>query len=154
MASQTLRSVKIHPDHAYVVAKTSNTANVRSGGLVIEAPNNVFLVLDQFFGPVIKLFTSAPAALSASTRVFVGKKRKGDDTPTFLPGVFTLHDFSDLTTAQQRDRDNQDTLVQDLGRGMVLREGEQMIVEFDGPDVIDWTQAGTAFEFNLGWSAV
>lgn len=144
-----MRGIKLHHGHDYVSVE-SNTANVRSRVFTVTPPNGVFITVARLLQPVIKLLTSAGAQVSASTKVYVGKQRPGDSSPTYLPGVFTLQSFYDLTTAQQRNAENRPTLAQDLGMGVLLREQESLVIEVEGPDVIDWTQAGTAFEFVAG----
>lgn len=140
-----MRGIKLHHGHDYVTVE-ANTANVRSRVLTVTPPNGVFLTFARVLQPVIKLLTSAGAQIGANTKVYIGKQRPGDSSPTYLPGVFTLQSFHDLTTAQQRNAENRPTLAQDLGAGVLLREQESLVIEVDSPGVIDWTQAGTAFE--------
>lgn len=148
------RTIKIHHDHEYVEERNQNVANIRSSGLVIAPPNNTFLFIDRLFLPVIRLFDNAGELISGSTRVYLSKKRPGDLVPTPVPGVFRLNSFNDLTSSEQRNRDNRATLVQDLGVSISLREQETLLIEFEGPDVIDWTQAGTTFEFTAAWGSI
>lgn len=147
-----MRKLKLYHGHEYVATLTPNTAGVRSRVMVVTPPNGVFLVLARLFAPVVKLLADGGAQIAPSTKVYIGKQRPGDSSPTFLPGVFTLQSFYDLTTAQQRNAENRSTLVQDLGAGIALREQESLVIEVESPDVIDWTEAGTAFEFVLDWS--
>lgn len=150
LPSAGLRAIKLHHAHEYV-ARVANTANVRSRVLTVTPPNGVFLTFDRLFRPVIKLMKSNGSQIDPNTRVFLGKKRPGDESPTYLPGSFTLQSFHDLTTAEQRNAKNRETLTQDLGAGIALREQEELVIEVLGPDVIDWTKAGTAFEFTAAW---
>lgn len=148
-----LRSVKLFPNHDYVDSRAGNTPNVRSRGLIIAPPNNVFLVIPRLFAPIIRLYSAADTLIDPETRVYLAKKRPGDEAPTYAPGSFTLQAFYDLTRAEQRNEKNRSTLVQDLGRGIALREQEELHVEFDGPDTINWAITGTAFDFVAGWQA-
>ena len=148
-----MRQMKIFSRHEYVRERISNTPNVNSPGLIVTPPNNVFLAVPRFLLPVIKLFKSDGSQVSADTRIFVGKRRPGDMVPTFAPGAFEYLPFFDLTTAQQRDGDNKGNLNPDLGKGILLREQEDMLIQFEGPDPIDWTKPGTTFEFDVEWNA-
>lgn len=148
-----VRQIKLHHRHEFVAQRTANTANVRSRVLVITPPNNTFITVERVLQAVIKLFAVGGAQVDPNTRVFVGKRRPGESSPTFLPGEFTLQSFYDLSTAEQRNAENRVTLGQDLGSGILLREQEELIIEVEGPDVIDWDNTGTAFEFTAGWQA-
>lgn len=147
-----MRVVKLHHKHEYVTT-FANTANVRSKVMEITPPNGVFLAVARILGAVIKLYKSGGSQVSGNTKVYFGKRRPGDSSPQFAPGVFTLQSFVDLTTAQQRSSDNRATLAQDLGLGIGLREQETLVIEVEGPDVIDWDAAGTAFEFPAEWAS-
>lgn len=144
------REVQLNTVHDYVTL-SDTVADVRTPGVVVEAPDNVGLTMGRIFTPVIKLFDNAGDQIPGNTQVFMGKKVAGSATETLAPGVFTLESFYDLTTAQQRNAENKAALAQDLGMGIRLREGEQMIFYFLGSAAIDWTQAGTAFEFPMTW---
>ena len=148
-----MRQMKIFSRHEYVRERRGNTPNVNSLGLIVSPPNNVFLAIPRMFIPVIKLFKADGSQISADTRVFLGKQRPGDQVPSFAPGAFELLPHFDLTTAQQRESDNIDTVRHDLGKGIILREQEQLLVQFAGPDVIDWTRPGTTFEFDVEWGS-
>lgn len=147
-----MREMKIHARHEYVT-RSANTANVRSKVLAIKPPNGTFLVVRRILEAVIKLYKSGGSQLDPNTKVYIGKQRPGDASPTYAPGVFTLQSFYDLTSAQQRSSDNRATLAQDLGAGIALREQETLLIELEGPDVVNWANAASTFEFPVNWSA-
>lgn len=148
-----MRVIKLHHKHEFVTTQ-ANTANVRSKILEITPPNGVFVAVPRLLQAVIKLMKSGGAQIAGHSKVYLGKKRPGDSSPRFADGVFTLQSFVDLTTAQQRSSDNRATLTVDLGQGISVREQETIVVEIESPDVIDWTAAGTAFEFPAEWDNI
>lgn len=148
-----MRVIKLHHQHEFVTTQ-ANTAGVRSKIMEITPPNGVFVAVARLLQPVIKLLKSGGGQISPASKVYVGKKRPGDSSPEFAPGVFTLQSFSDLTTAQQRSSDNRATLTVDLGKGIGVREQETIVIEIESPDVVDFDQAGTAFEFPAEWDNI
>ena len=144
------RKTKIHTGHQSFLSSVSNTANVRSPGIKFEVPQGAAYLLPppgEPFQPVLKLFTAAGAEISRNTKIYLAKLAPSDKAPRYY-GFFAYAQFADLTTQQQRDVNFRDSLVVPLDvPGLVNTEKHQIWFEFEGPDAIDWTKAGTTFEF-------
>lgn len=147
-----MRQIKVYAGHEYVSVQ-SNVANTATPIFTLEPPANSFIDFERLFVPVIKLLDDAGEQIDPASKVSVAVIRPNQDVPSYLPGTFTLQDFYDLTTAEQRNADNQRTLQQDLGKGAIIREQEQLVFYLNSPDVVDWSQRG-AFEFPVQFDAV
>lgn len=129
-------------------------AGVRTPLIAWTPPVGTFYGVSRVLLPVLKLFQTGGAQIAAGSRVFVGKMRPGDSSPTFAPGSIDYYSFFDLTTAQQRNADNRRTLEVDLGAHLVLREEESLVLFLDSPTAFDPLEPGTAIELTVGYQTV
>ncbi len=125
----------------------ANVVGVRSGRLAFRVPHNTRWMLTRIFQPVIKLMTSGGGGVSDRTLIYIFKH-----TPGLLPEYilrFSYHDFAQLTSVQQRNDDNNKTLFEDIGRTWSFSAEDEIAYEFEGTDVIDWTQAANDFSYPI-----
>lgn len=115
---------------------------------------NSFFVLDSEIVPIIKLYDSAGNEIPAGSLIYFARQRPGDQVPTFLPGSILYARHRDLSTTQQRNRDNRPTLRASLGAGITFREEEDLKIFVKSAVVVDKTQPGTTFEFPVRYQTV
>lgn len=139
-----MRQLKVYNGHEYVIVKP-NAAGIVSPILILEPPANSFFDFKRIFTPVIALADSAGELIDPGSTVSFAMQRANEQVPTYLPGVFALQDFNDLTTAQQRNADNRQTLTQDLGLGALIQEQDRLLINLKSPDVVDWTKSTVEF---------
>lgn len=156
------RKLKLYARHEHVSTVDGNgarnaqatVANVRSKLIAWKPPVGTFYGVDQVIVPILKLLANGGAQVSGVTRLYFGKQRPGDASPVFAPGSVDYYAFADLSTAEQRNADNRDTLAVDLGARIVLREEEELVIYAEGPTAIDPTEAGTTIELVVNYATV
>lgn len=146
------REITLRPGGQFNTEQRNNVGGTRTRCLAFTVPVNSQFGLPNKIAPILDLRTAAGAKVSRRTRIFVGVQAPTDDSPTFLQGSFELAPFVDLATSDQRKSENRGkdgTLRRDLGAAVVLEQDDQLIIEIEGPDVIDFDHADTVAEFDV-----
>ena len=149
-----MRTETLHNGHEWEEVQQVNTANVRTTVLEFEVPVGARVALSRVFRPVIDLRDSGGDQIDAGTRVYIGRRRPGQNVADLAQGSFRLFDFMDLTVQEQRKPENRGpdgTLRKDLGESFRLLEQDRIVVQIEGPDVIDWDESH--FEFDVAYQS-
>lgn len=152
-ANSRTRDLKLylgHPTQAPTLGV--NAVGILSPIITFQPENNSFFALPRMIYPVIKLFKADGTQIDPGSTIAFAKQMPGEDVPVFAKGVVPYFSPHDLTTQQQRSRENAgpgSTMEFDLSEGMPFRESEQLIVYLKSPSVVDLNQAGTSFELTV-----
>lgn len=133
--------------------RAANTANVRSGRVEFVVPQGIRWVLAPVLQFVLKLLQSGGAEIDGSTLVYLSIERPGQ-SPQYV-GQFPYVQFFGKTVSEQGNSLYRESLLQPLGvnpntgKPWVVRGGESLIFEFKGPDVISYSESGTALQVKV-----
>lgn len=141
------REITLYNGHQNEVAvSTNNLVEL----IAFTPPINSQFLLESIITPVIKLFDGSGNEIPADSVLFIGRQTPGEEVPVFAPGQIPYRAFRDLTTAEQRNRDNRATLRQMLNKGStkgyMFSEEQKLVVYIRASVTVDLDQAGTAFE--------
>lgn len=133
----------------------TNTADVLTPILTIDPTDGVFLQLHNRVSqgkavglPIIfKLRDSANNLIDVDSKMLLRVERPEQDEPTAVSvAENNLAAWRDLTTAEQRDEDNIDSVKVELKDDNVnVRDKDTLTVEVDSPDVVDWANSELFF---------
>lgn len=145
------RELLLNQDHEYLAARQDTVANVLTPLFEFRPPVGAFFGMARKPRLVVKLVDGGGAQVPGLTKIFIGKKRPGDNNIQWLPGFAPYHSFHDLSTVQQRNVENREMVMPDFGGALALREEESLIVGILGPTAVDHDNAGTVFELPVGY---
>jgi hypothetical protein len=149
--------------NATLVTNTANTANVSSRifrlvvprGAVYDLLNRTLVKGNPVKGAlfILDLNRADGQRISGASQVKIRVRNPAQEDPKTLR-VLPYSIWRDITSVQQRNDDYKATLASatDLDTAAVrLGEFRELIIEVDGPDVVDWTKSYLQFdveEFN------
>jgi len=92
-------------------------------------PDGLAWVIPGTFKMIAKLYSAGPVALTDAAEIYFGFKTPLDTRRTIPIGGRVLYQpWSELTTAQQRDADNADSVTIDLGKPLIALSQDEIFV--------------------------
>jgi len=144
---QTQRTRRILHTSQEVVRFTP-VANNPSRLLTITTPLGARYYYNNPFPLILKLFAAGGVQIPATSTLLIGKRRPGEDFPTFVRMV-SYAAYFDLTEGQQRDERFRGNTLHDLGTDIDAISNPQhheLQIWVESPVVVALTEAATRFE--------
>jgi hypothetical protein len=151
----------IHQNYAYITT-ASNTAGVDSIIATLTIPAGKIFRMQDGTPLVLKLYTSAGAEISRNSKVYLAWQAPVGETKYQIGRTMYYGLFRSLTVSQQQDINTQARRLieftdEELAR---FQSGQMSIISgltadykvlmiLNSPDVVDWTQSGTEFNFDM-----
>lgn len=159
--NKKMRTENIHQNYAFVT-RTANIAGADSPIATLTVPAGRVFRMSDGNPLVLKLLTSAGVEISRASEVFLGWQAPVGKTihqagRTMNYGIFrriTIAEQENINTQARRMIEFDDEEVQRAQRGETslvtgLTSDHKIILMLNSPDVIDWAQAGTEFNFDM-----
>jgi hypothetical protein len=136
------------------VATSSNVANAYTNIFVVTVPKGVRYRLYNETPFIIKLYDSAGTQIAANSKLILAAQKPGDRLPREIC-EFDYRPFYTLTEAEQNNVNYQERTKVVMPYPVVtFNQDEKIVIQLNSSSVVDWTQADTAFEFEVEESAI
>ena len=131
------------------VATSANTANAYTNIFVVTVPKGIQYRLYNDTPFIIKLYDSTGTQIAASSKLLIGGQKPGDRIPREL-AEFDYRPFYTLSEAEQNNKNYQERtkVVIPVPVASFIQD-EKIVIQLNSSSVVDWTQAATAFEFEV-----
>jgi len=152
----------IHQNYAYV-ATASNIANADTPIATLTIPAGRYYRLEAETPLIMKLYKSNGTQIARNSKIYLAWQASIGETKYQVGRTITYGVFSDLTIDQQYDINTQQKRMIEITDEEIVRyQNKQenlidglgadykVILILNSPDVVDWTQAGTQFSFDMG----
>lgn len=155
------RTENIHETHAHIVRR-ANAVNVNDVIATLTVPAGRVFRINEGIPLLLKLFTSAGVEISRASKVFLAWQEPVGEAfhqagTTMNYGIFRRISVAEQANIQTQARrviefDDEERARAERGDVSIisgLPSDHKVLLMLNSPDVVDWTQPGSEFNFDM-----